>query len=452
MMSDSAIHAVAGAAGGVMAMTATYPLIFLSTRAAVESKKDSKSTLEVVLDIIKREGIAGLYSGLNSSLLGIAVTNGVYYYFYERTREAILRSKIKSKILSTPESMLTGLIAGSATTIASNPIWVVQTSQVVRTLSPDKPNEKTIVRKLGFFETLNNLLAKEGIGAFWRGIGPALILVINPIIQYTAFEQLKNFLLARRTSKSQVAGAAAAAAVTLTDWDFFILGALSKLVATGITYPYIVVKSRLQAGSNEYKSSLHGLLVILRQEGFFGLYKGITSKIIQSVLTAAILFASQRRIFELTKKNHPILIHPFLKQDEHAIKYHYIAHTSLDIVEERVAAAGKATDCYLGLLYTMEDVAVYSYITPLKVKIILALALTDSIVKDLDIIAIFKAMHMAYFTAISNPFLRLESDIEPSGDISPYLLAGSAKWKTFRRRVDEIARAVANYPNTLQTI
>lgn len=63
-----------------------------------------------------------------------------------------------------------------------------------------------------------------------------------------------------------------------------------------------VVKSRLQAGSNEYKSSLHGLLAILRQEGFFGLYKGITSKIIQSVLTAAILFASQRRIFELTKK------------------------------------------------------------------------------------------------------------------------------------------------------
>jgi adenine nucleotide transporter 17 len=115
-------------------------------------------------------------------------------------------------------------------------------------MSPDKPNERTIVRKLGFFETLNNLLAKEGIGcvmhcfeyrrflliqqssAFWRGIGPALILVINPVIQYTTFEQLKNFLLARRTNKSRAAGAAAAATVaTLTDWDFFILGAISKL-------------------------------------------------------------------------------------------------------------------------------------------------------------------------------------------------------------------------------
>jgi len=65
------------------------------------------------------------------------------------------------------------------------------------------------------------------------------------------------------------------------------------------------VKSRLQAGSAnalKYKSSLDGLLTILQEEGVEGLYKGIGSKIVQSVLTAAILFASQRRIFEITKK------------------------------------------------------------------------------------------------------------------------------------------------------
>jgi adenine nucleotide transporter 17 len=30
--------------------------------------------------IIKREGIAGLYSGIDSALFGISVTNFVYYY------------------------------------------------------------------------------------------------------------------------------------------------------------------------------------------------------------------------------------------------------------------------------------------------------------------------------------------------------------------------------------
>ncbi|KJA24652.1 hypothetical protein HYPSUDRAFT_38728 [Hypholoma sublateritium FD-334 SS-4] len=300
-MSDSAIHSIAGAAGGIVAMSATYPLIFLSTRAAVETKKEQKSTYQAILDIIKREGVLGLYSGLNSSLLGIAVANGVYYYFYERSKETILRSR-SSKALSTLESMLAGLIAGSATTIISNPIWVIQTSQAVHTIGTDA-GQLVVAKKLGFIETVKSIIAKDGIAAFWRGIGPALILVINPIIQYTAFEQLKNFLIARRTSKLRAAGVVAAVAV-LSDWDFFLLGALSKLVATSFTYPYIVIKSRLQAGtanSLRYKSSLDGLLTILKEEGVEGLYRGIGSKVTQSVLTAAILFAGQRRIFEVTK-------------------------------------------------------------------------------------------------------------------------------------------------------
>lgn len=69
------------------------PLTFLSTRAAVETKSEKKvrsslfaltfvrqfvcqSTYQAIIDIIKREGVLGLYSGLNSSLLGIAITNG----------------------------------------------------------------------------------------------------------------------------------------------------------------------------------------------------------------------------------------------------------------------------------------------------------------------------------------------------------------------------------------
>lgn len=38
-MNDSFIHACAGGAGGVLAMTTTYPLMTISTRAAVETSK-----------------------------------------------------------------------------------------------------------------------------------------------------------------------------------------------------------------------------------------------------------------------------------------------------------------------------------------------------------------------------------------------------------------------------
>lgn len=68
---------------------------------------------------------------------------------------------------------------------------------------------------------------------------------------------------------------------------------------------YSVLKSRMQAGSSEgqrYKSSLDGLLTVVEEEGISGLYKGMGTKLMQSVLNAAILFVSQRRIYEITKQ------------------------------------------------------------------------------------------------------------------------------------------------------
>ena len=77
----------------------------------------------------------------------------------------------------------------------------------------------------GTIETVLRILHNDGISAFWQGVIPALILVINPIIQYTVFEQLKTHW--RKKFKK------------LGNFDFFLLGAISKLAATGLTYPYM---------------------------------------------------------------------------------------------------------------------------------------------------------------------------------------------------------------------
>jgi len=140
----------------------------------------------------------------------------------------------------------------------------------------------------------------------------------------------------------------------------------------------------------------------------------------------------------VSSQNYPILIRSF-SQDE--LKYHYIAHTSLDVIEERSTASPKSTECYLGLLYTMEDVAVYGYMTPSKTKIILAFALSDSVVRDTEVITIMKAFHTAYRQSVANPFLRLHAPSDAVNDHSNSLLAGSSQWKGFRRRVDDVAKA-----------
>ncbi|KAI0602309.1 peroxisomal membrane protein PMP47A [Biscogniauxia sp. FL1348] len=302
---DNVAHALAGAGGGILSMILTYPLITLSTRAQVESKRAETAFLAAVRRIIAREGVAGLYAGLDSAVFGISVTNFVYYYWYEWTRgffEARTAAAGRAaRRLTTIESMIAGAIAGSATVILTNPIWVVNTRMTTRrqrleescelvvegsgakAVAGPTPHPPTTVG------TLLALLRDEGPQALFRGVVPALVLVINPILQYTLFEQMKNAVERRRRVTPTVA---------------FFLGALGKLFATSVTYPYITVKSQMHVAAHGDKKEgmSQAISRVIREEGYAGLYKGIGPKVTQSVLTAAFLFAFKDVLYEQTVK------------------------------------------------------------------------------------------------------------------------------------------------------
>ena len=238
--------------------------------------------------ILEKEGLSGLYTGLQSALFGIGVTNGVYYYFYEAVKELLEKARTgKAGPLTTAESMLAGMLAGSATVFATNPIWVVNTRVTARKdevdANPNTASKLAPKPAIGTISTLMSLIREEGVAALWAGVAPALVLVINPVIQYTIFEQLKNTIEKRRK---------------LTPWDAFLLGALGKLIATGSTYPYITLKARMQLRqTGEGYTFFSGFTKILKDEGIAGLYKGIGPKILQSVLTAALLFSFKEQLF-----------------------------------------------------------------------------------------------------------------------------------------------------------
>jgi len=295
--SDNVLHAIAGAGGGVLSMVLTYPLITLSTRSQVESKRAHSTVLDATRRIIQREGISGLYAGLDSAVFGISVTNFVYYYWYEWTRSGFEKAAVKagraSKRLTTIESMIAGAIAGSATVLLTNPIWVVNTRMTTR--KRNKETDESLLpgakasKAPTTVGTLLALIREEGLQALFAGVVPALVLVINPILQYTIFEQLKNILEKKKRITPTVA---------------FMLGALGKLFATSITYPYITVKSRMHvAGRDGGKENMvHAMRRIVNEEGYVGLYKGIGPKVTQSVLTAAFLFAFKDVLYEQTIK------------------------------------------------------------------------------------------------------------------------------------------------------
>lgn len=186
---------------------------------------------------------------------------------YEWTRsffeKAALKSGRASRKLTTVESMIAGAIAGSATVLLTNPIWVVNTRMTTRKSESDEQvlpgsSPKPAPSTLG---TLLALIREEGPLRLFAGVAPALVLVINPILQYTVFEQMKNFLEKKRR---------------VTPKDAFYLGALGKLLATSITYPYITVKSRMHVAGRDSKSEsmMTTLKRIISEEGYSGLYGG----------------------------------------------------------------------------------------------------------------------------------------------------------------------------------
>lgn len=173
-------------------------------------------------------------------------------------------------------------LGGVATSVITNPIWVVNTrltvkniEEVVKIDSASENPAAPVKKSLGFLETVLKIYKEEGVKGLYSGLPLALFLVSNPIIQYTVYEKLKEKL-------EKAKG-------TLSSMDFFILGAIGKICATGLTYPTIVLKSRMQyvltyvmnrlkqTGGDVNLTSIERLKMIIADEGISGLYKGMCS-------------------------------------------------------------------------------------------------------------------------------------------------------------------------------
>ncbi len=92
-------------------------------------------------------------------------------------------------------------------------------------------------------------------------------------------------------------------------------------------------------------------------------------------------------------------------EDEEALKFHYISHTALDVIGEKISnrkETASGSDMYIGLLFPTEVYKVYGYVTNSKTKIIVVC--DDSEVKDSEMKPLFQRLHSLYVDAVSNPF------------------------------------------------
>lgn len=315
MASNAAIEGASGAMGGIIALLATYPLMTVSTMQATRGRtrdieqqnltvpaKKRSGFLADVAELVSKHGWTGLYRGLEPALLGTAVSQGVYFYLYSSFRQmAVARmqtqQKTKSEDIGVGGSLLVAALAGCGNVLLTTPIWTVATRMQAQQKKADglpDPNKRE-----GPIKTAQEIYEESGLGGLWNGCLPALIMVSNPTVQYVIYEWLVARLAEWRRStavaSNKVPGKPGAG-------EFFVMSALAKLGATILTYPILLVKSRLQAASKhthadlQYSGTYDALKRIWHKEGFLGFYDGLRAKIVQSVLAAALLMSIKEEL------------------------------------------------------------------------------------------------------------------------------------------------------------
>ncbi|GFF29363.1 peroxisomal adenine nucleotide transporter 1 [Aspergillus udagawae] len=281
--------AVAGATGAVLANAIVYPLDIVKTRLQVQVKSDKtdgsdgvihyESTLDAINKILESEGIEGLYSGMVGSLIGVASTNFAYFYWYSVVRSLYMASDRVQKPPGTAVELSLGAVAGAVAQIFTIPVAVITTRQQTQPRGEKK----------GLIETGKEVVnSEDGWTGLWRGLKASLILVVNPAITYGAYQRLKDIIFPGKNS--------------LKPWEAFLLGALSKSLATIATQPLIVAKVGLQSRpppgreGKPFKTFGEVMRYIIEKEGALSLFKGIGPQITKGLLVQGLLMMTKERM------------------------------------------------------------------------------------------------------------------------------------------------------------
>ncbi|KAI1133055.1 mitochondrial carrier [Nemania abortiva] len=284
--------AVAGATGAVLANTLVYPLDIVKTRLQVQVKRKPEdahhdshphqhytSTWDAITKMVAEDGIKGLYAGMNGALIGVASTNFAYFYWYSIVRELYFKSKKVPTPPSTATELVLGAVAGAIAQVFTIPVAVVTTRQQTQSKAERK----------GLIETAREIIdGEDGPSGLWRGLKASLVLVINPAITYGAYERLKAVLFPGKAR--------------LTAGEAFLLGAMSKALATIATQPLIVAKVGLQSKpppqrqGKHFKGFVEVMQFIVKHEGLLGLFKGIGPQILKGLLVQGILMMTKERM------------------------------------------------------------------------------------------------------------------------------------------------------------
>ncbi|KAI0422240.1 mitochondrial folate carrier protein [Xylaria grammica] len=287
-LSPASVETIAGLSAGSVATLVVHPLDIVKTRMQIHRSNAATSHALTTLSVIRGltrtpHPVAALYRGLTPNLLGNASSWASFFFFKAQAESIILAIKGSPPAdhvaaLTPQDYFVASGVAGMFTQVLTNPIWVLKT----RMLSSDRGAAGAYP---SMWAGAAQLLQAEGWRGFYRGLGISLLGVSHGAVQFTVYDPLKQMYikrrqkLAERTDRPNDHGKQ-----WMTNEATLVISSVSKLVAGAVTYPYQVIRSRLQNydADERFGRGIRGVARrTWREEGWRGFYRGIIPGVVR---------------------------------------------------------------------------------------------------------------------------------------------------------------------------
>ncbi|KAF9315656.1 hypothetical protein BG003_002830 [Podila horticola] len=305
--------------------TTTTARTSLSSSTSSSKKTHYTSVPDAIRKIYAAEGFSALYSGLASDTVATLTSNFVYFYVYMALRQRKEHRRASGQ-LSTMQELFLGAEAGIISRFFTAPIHVVTTRQQVMGKEQQQasgikgPGHGGEAKKVSARAIVRDIYTQDGITGFWAGYAPTVILSINPSITYFLFETIKKLLVERQTKRAGPGASKSvlAQAATLTSLQIFFVSACSKAIASFLTYPLILTKTKLQTkvedenedqdqggqegagGKEKKKAHFNGISdvvrTVVRDKGIAGLYTGCQGQVVKGFFSFGLMYMIKDRV------------------------------------------------------------------------------------------------------------------------------------------------------------
>ncbi|KAF7982330.1 hypothetical protein HWV62_29034 [Athelia sp. TMB] len=293
-------HAAAGLGAGVVAVLCMHPLDLLKVKFQVATTPPpggvGRAILNSLRDIRAQEGWRGLYRGVGPNIAGNAASWGFYFLFYNMLKKRATGDE-PGFVMSPGAYLLCSAQASAVTAVMTNPLWVVKVRMF--TTRADAP---TAYR--GLWHGLASIYRADGVRGLWRGTSLALFGVSNGALQFVAYEKMKEWGFARKRRQFAREGREMTPADDkLSNTSYTIMSGAAKLAALTSTYPYQVVRSRIQnnATTHLYPTIPATIKRTWAAEGVKGFYRGLGTNLVRVLPGTCVTFVVYENLAWLLK-------------------------------------------------------------------------------------------------------------------------------------------------------